>query len=39
MTKFVSSPTNQSDFNKVILKELSEIKTLLEHTNTNTTKA
>ncbi|WP_394991658.1 helix-turn-helix domain-containing protein [Emticicia sp.] len=32
------TPTNQPDFTQVILKELSEIKTLLEHSNINTTK-
>lgn len=33
------SPKNQPDFTQIVLKELSEIKTLLEHSNTNTTKA
>ncbi|WP_435352870.1 helix-turn-helix transcriptional regulator [Emticicia sp. SJ17W-69] len=32
------SPKNQPDFNQIILKELSEIKTLLEYSNINTTK-
>lgn len=30
---------NQPGFNQIVLKELSEIKTLLEHSNTSTTKA